>query len=102
MRSISIVIGRVITLVAAMAEREKHRSGVSLSVCLFVFQQQQQQQRESSGDASVDLEPAASVRFGRTVRGPIHVRDVEHCPRLRDEALRNRIKCVRARQIGLD
>jgi len=35
MRSISIVIGRVITLVAAMAEREKHRSGVSLSVCLF-------------------------------------------------------------------
>ena len=101
MRSISIVIGRVITLVAAMAEREKHRSGVSLSVCLFVFQQQQQQ-RESSGDASVDLEPAASVRFGRTVRGPIHVRDVEHCLRLRDEALRNRIKCVRARQIGLD
>jgi len=101
MRSISIVIGRVITLVAAMAEREKHRAGVSLSVCLFVFQQQQQQ-RESSGDASVDLEPAASVRFGRTVRGPIHVRDVEHCLRLRDEALRNRIKCVRARQIGLD
>jgi len=99
MRSISIVIGRVITLVAAMAEREKHRSGVSLSVCLFVFQQQQ---RESSGDASIDLEPAASVRFGRTVRGPIHVRDVEHCLRLRDEALRNRIKCVRARQIGLD
>jgi len=99
MRSISIVIGRVITLVAAMAEREKHRSGVSLSVCLFVFQQQQ---RESSGDASVDLEPAAIVRFGRTVRGPIHVRDVEHCLRLRDEALRNRIKCVRARQIGLD
>jgi len=102
MRSISIVIGRVITLVAAMAEREKHRSGVSLSVCLFVFQQQQQQQRESSGDASVDLEPAASVRFGRTLRGPIHVRDVEHCLRLRDEALRNRIKCVRARQTGLD
>ena len=78
---------------------KKHRSGVSLSVCLFVFQQQQ---RESSGDASVDLEPAASVRFGRTVRGPIHVRDVEHCLRLRDEALRNRIKCVRARQTGLD
>ena len=102
MRSISIVIGRVITLVAAIAEREKHRSGVSLSVCLFVFQQQQQQQRESSGDASVDLEPAASVRFGRTLRGPIHVRDVEHCLRLRDEALRNRIKCVRARQTGLD
>ena len=100
MRSISIVIGRVITLVAAMAEREKHRSGVSLSVCLFVFQLQQQ--RESSGDASVDLEPAASVRFGRTLRGPIHVRDVEHCLRLRDEALRNRIKCVRARQTGLD
>ena len=99
MRSISIVIGRVITLVAAIAEREKHRSGVSLSVCLFVFQQQQ---RESSGDASVDLEPAASVRFGRTLRGPIHVRDVEHCLRLRDEALRNRIKCVRARQTGLD
>jgi len=46
-------------------------ASVCLSVCLSVPQQQQQQHNISG--ASVDQEPAASVRCGPTVRMPTHV-----------------------------